>query len=132
AFTLTAPDGTIYELDAMGQLQHETRPGGQSIRYADSGIAGPNGSQSQFLTYENGHLASITSPDGTRVLYSYDAAGNLVGTRNLALGGSARDGYGTNGTVTLATGPQGGQAIQYDGAPSTLPITADLGAAIRF
>lgn len=87
----------------------------------------------RFVKDDAGRLTQITAPDGSLVVYSYDALGNLVSARNLASGQASRYGYSSN-LLTLATGTPGtaGEAITYSATPQVLPVLADLGSAAQF
>jgi len=87
----------------------------------------------RFVKDDAGRLTQITAPDGSLVIYSYDALGNLVSARNLASGQSHRYGYSSN-LLTLATGTPGtaGEAITYSTTPQVSPVLADLGSAAQF
>ncbi|MEM9272984.1 MAG: CARDB domain-containing protein, partial [Cyanobacteria bacterium P01_F01_bin.143] len=131
AYTLTAPDGTVYKLDANGSVVEQITVDGTRLIYSDSGILNPEtGEMVSFESDDAGRLTQITAPDGTAVVYTYDDAGNLVGARNLALGDSIRYSYGESG-LNLIAGDTG-EAIDYFDDLAVLPVVADLGTASRF
>src|SRR5262249_24536580 len=136
AYVLTAPDGTVYDLDAAGRLVEETTAAGAHLFFSDSGITASDGTAIQFQRDAQGRITRITGPDGTQVVYSYDAAGNLVAVRDLATGAQSRYGYGAGGapglSLVLGAAGQAGTLIQYGPNPNSVPITADLGGASRF
>ncbi|MGA2068563.1 MAG: CARDB domain-containing protein, partial [Thermoguttaceae bacterium] len=135
-YTLTGPDGTVYAIDASRGVVEETQPSGATLQITDSGIIGAEGDRLTFVHDAGGRLTTVTAPDGTEVLYDYDAAGNLVSARNVAMGQSSRYGYSASQPhlLELAVSPLAGQsvAIQYTPDPVTLPLTADLGSSGQF
>ncbi|BAZ46381.1 DNA/RNA non-specific endonuclease [Chondrocystis sp. NIES-4102] len=131
AYTLTASDGTRYEVDSEGKLQEQITSNGTRLIYSDSGILNPDtGEMVRFETDGDGRLTTITAPNGESVIYTYDELGNLVGARNLALGESVRYSYGDHG-LNLIAGDTG-EAIEYFDTPVIKPITTDLGTASSF
>src|SRR5262249_41645096 len=82
AYTLIGPDGTVYQLNAAGEVQQQVTPQGLRLFFSDSGITAPNGDAVQFIRDASTRLVSIIGPDGTRVLYTYDCSGNLFSARN--------------------------------------------------
>src|SRR5439155_683480 len=92
-FTLTAPDGTVYQLRTAGGVEEQITPNGTRLLFSDSGIASSTGESILFVHDAAGPLSSVTLPDGSRVVYSYDEAGNLVAARDLAQGQRHRYGY---------------------------------------
>ena len=131
AYTLTSTDGTVYQLDATGNLQEQITGDGTRLIYSDSGILNPDtGETVRFETDKAGRLTQVTAPNGTAVIYDYDKAGNLVSARNLALGDSVRYSYGDKG-LNLIAGDTG-EAIAYFDTPVVKPITKNLGTASSF
>jgi large repetitive protein len=144
AYTLTASDGNVYELDSAGNLKEQITSNGTRLIYSDSGILNPEtGEMVHFSNDAAGRLNKITAPDGTIVIYDYDEAGNLISARNLAVGQSVRYGYGEQGLNLIAgdTGEEAGGAEGAEGAgeviiystrPEVLPLTNYLGTAGSF
>ncbi|MEO1006173.1 MAG: Ig-like domain-containing protein, partial [Cyanobacteria bacterium J06638_38] len=131
AYQLTAPDGTVYKLDADGTVVEQVTVDGTRLIYSDSGILNPaTGEMASFEFDDAGRLTQITAPNGDAIAYTYDDAGNLVGVRNIALGDSVRYSYGESG-LNLIAGDTG-EAIAYFDNPQVLPLEADLGKANRF
>ena len=94
AYTITAPDGTIFKLDATGKVTEQITASGTQLIYSDSGIVNPeSGEAVRFANDFNGRLQQITAPDGTAIRYSYDDLGNLTGVRNVLSGEAVRYGY---------------------------------------
>ncbi|MDH5669840.1 MAG: Ig-like domain-containing protein, partial [Nitrospira sp.] len=162
ALTLTAPDGTQYRITAQGKIGEEIRPDGARFLWSDSGLtAVSTGETVQFtwtavpastvtgqssivpnhsvLSPQHSALASITAPDGHRVVYTYDQQGQLVSVRDLATGDTSRYGYSVLGpqssvlTLSTHTG-QPGSVIDYASplTPHASPVAADLGAALSY
>ena len=96
-------------------MQEEVTPGGVHLFFADSGISAPNGDAIQFQHDAAGRLNTVVGPDGTRVVYTYDQAGDLFSARNLVVGQSSRYGYGGAHLLTLVDVPAAGTGavIQY-------------------
>ncbi|EXI89917.1 MAG: putative chitinase [Candidatus Accumulibacter regalis] len=122
AYTLTAPDGTRYTLDAQGTINGIAFADGQSWLVSDAGIAAVNGDFAERVDFQRdsaGHIVRLTAPDGaggtTAIAYRYDSAGRLILVRRLD--------DGDPGTpIAYAAG---GQVL-------TDPLTAYLGAAVRW
>ena len=142
--TLTGPDGTQYKLTSQGKVGEEIRPDGKKFILSDSGISALNGESVQFSWTSSDHLpltidhspllASVTGPDGHRLVYSYDQQGNLVSARDLITGDTSRYGYDAQGRLSILThSGQTGQVVTYGGAtPQVGTIKADIGAAITY
>ncbi len=135
-YTLTAPDGTLYEIDAARGVQQEDLPGGQHLYFSGSGITSDSGAAVTFIRDAQGRITTIQAPDGTRLVYAYDAAGNLVSAHNTGTGQSDRYGYaaGDPHLLTLATAPEAGtgSAVSYGSPVQVTPIAADLGGTSQF
>ena len=133
-YTLTASDGTVYELSATDGVVAQQTPEGATFNFSDSGITSSTGETIQFIQDTEGRLTRIQAPNGETVVYTYDRQGQLVAARNLGLGAGDRYGYGLDGRLTLSTALSApGESIRYtEGPPQIAPITADLGSAHRF
>ena len=107
-YTLTAPDGTVYHLSSSRGVEEQILPGGERLIYSDSGITSSTGDRVPFVRDAAGRLVEIDAPDGTRVVYGYDAQGNLTSTYHTASGQGSRYGYAINDAhlLTLATTPR--------------------------
>jgi YD repeat-containing protein len=135
-YTLTAPDGTVYYLSTQKGLREEVLPGGTTLTFSGSGIVSSTGQALTFVHDAQGRLTKVIAPDGTQVLYSYDAGGNLISARNLTLGQSDRYGYSqtTPHLLDLVVSPQAGAStvIDYGPGPVVVPLRADLGGSGQF
>src|SRR5439155_24487077 len=133
-YALTAPDGTVYHLSTARGVEERISPSGLRLIYADSGIFAPDGHAIRFVRGAAGRIASIIAPNGSSVLYSYDAGCNLIAAREVVSGQLTRFGYASDDShrLIIVTAPMGsGEAVEYVPVPHTLPITADLGSASR-
>jgi YD repeat-containing protein/VCBS repeat-containing protein len=135
-YTLTAPDGTVYDLSTARGVQEQITPAGARLFFSDSGITSSTGDAITFVHDAAGRLTSITGPDGSRVIYDYDGAGNLAAVHWLGSGQTNPYGYAPDDIhlLTLAGASAGapGTAISYSPTPQILPTAADLGSAVRF
>jgi YD repeat-containing protein len=135
-YTLTAPDGTVYYLSAARGVEEEILPGGQRLYSSSSGITSSTGEAIRFIRNAAGRISTIEAPDGTRVVYAYDALGNLVSAHNTVSGQRSHYGYAADDPhlLTLATAAAAGSgaAITYGTTAHVVPLTADLGGTSRF
>ena len=135
-YTLTGPDGTIYDLSTTLGVTAEVLPSGITLSYTSSGITASNGDTLTFVHDQEGRLTQVIAPDGTRVIYSYDANGNLVGVLNVATG--QVDNYGYSQSLPhqldliVSTQPGISAVIDYTPNAVVVPLTANLGAAAQF
>ncbi len=133
-YTLTAPDGTVYFIDAACGVTEIGLPSGSRLYLGDSGIVSASGEALQFVRDEGGRISRVVAPDGTTLVYTYDNEGLLVAVRNLAGGSGSRYGYDQDRlAVAVQIGGQG-QSIRYhtDGSVSVEDLAADLGGAAEF
>ena len=135
-YTLKAPDGTVYHIDAVRGVVDEVLPGGERLYYSGSGISSSSGDAVRFIRDADGRITTIEAPDGTRMVYAYDDQGNLASAHNTVSGQSSRYGYALNDPhlLTLATAPAAGTgaAVTYGTTVHTVPLTADLGGTSQF
>ncbi len=135
-YTLTAADGTIYQINSARGLQETILPNGNHLHWSDSGVVSSTGESIRFVHDQEHRLTTIEGPDGSRVLYAYDAIGNLSSVQHTVSGLSSR--YGYTGSLphqlTLATDPssQTGAYIHYGLTPDVQPIRSDLGSATQY
>ena len=134
SYTLNAPDGTVYQLDAQGNAVGEITSGGARLAITDSGITAANGDTIRFLRDAQGRITSILAPDGQLVNYSYDGAGNLVAMQNQLTGGSQRYGYDLSDPhlVSSAVRSNGNSVLMSPNSLKTAYIQRDLGVPSQF
>ena len=133
-YVLTAPDGTAYLIDATSGTTEIHTPAGGRLFLSDSGITAENGQALRFVRGEGGQVSRVVAPDGTTLIYQYDAEGRLTGMRNLSDGSGSRYAYEQGRLVAaVAVGGQG-QSISYgaDGTVTVDTLDADLGGAAQF
>ncbi len=125
-FVLTAPDGARYEYDAAGALRQISLLTGQKVLWSDSGVVGLNGNQIGFQHDAAGRLTLLAAPDGTRVIYRYDQAGNLQVATNLANGSRGFFGYegGHLLNALISSGTSANLAPQYDAQGRLLNVAS--------
>jgi YVTN family beta-propeller protein/YD repeat-containing protein len=133
-YTLTAPDGTAYQISTARGVEKAILPGGESITFSDSGITSSTGAVIQLVHDKSGRVTQALAPDGTRLLYAYDAQGNLATVTDAASSRATQYGYSGDGAhlLTLVVTPAGGAQIAYGAAPLVTPLQGNLGSAINF
>jgi YD repeat-containing protein len=120
-YTLTAPDGTRYALDAQGKVTRINFTDGQAWLVSDAGIvaeataAGGTGERIDFQRDSQGRIVRILLPDGDALAYRYDSAGRLILVRRLD---------DTDLGTPIAYGT--------DGTPYTEALTAHFGAIVNW
>jgi RHS repeat-associated protein len=78
-YLLTSKDGTKYEINATtGDLETVTDTNGNVLTYSDNAIVSSTGVQVTFERDNQGRITSVTNPLGQKVVYGYDAKGDLV------------------------------------------------------
>ncbi len=132
-FELTAPDGTVYNLNYTGGTRKITFTDGVALSVSDSGIVAANGDTLSFIGGRGGEIGGVITPAGEGFIYTYDDRGLLQSVRDLAHAASLNYGYadGDHHKLVLAAG-QHGDAISYGATPQVTSIKADLGAAISY
>jgi hypothetical protein len=131
-YTLRAPDGTAYEIDASLGVTGIDYTDGVHLIVSDSGIYAPNGDVISFIGRTSG-ISKVIGPNGDEVVYLYDAQGNLTLARDLISGAGEEYGYNGVHQLTLVTSGIGTTGMSID--PSTglaTPVTADLGSALSY
>ena len=122
SYTLIAPDGSQYELNAQGKITAVTFQDGAQWLISDAGIVAVNGDTTQRVEIQRdsqGRISRVTGPDvkgeNASIVYRYDAQGRLALVRNLN-----SDDLGTS--------------LAYDnqGELFTDTITAKLGSAVNW
>ncbi|TAK36692.1 MAG: hypothetical protein EPO30_11350, partial [Lysobacteraceae bacterium] len=118
SYTLVAPDGTQYTLDANGKLTVIAFADGKQWIVSDAGVAAVGSDDRlDFVRDSQGRITRVTGmqagqSEAESTVYRYDSAGRLAQVRRLA-------------------GDDLGTPIAYDdqGKPYTDPIAATLGTA---
>ena len=77
ANTLTALDGTAYEISAQLGITGIVYSDGVQLAVSDSGITSPGTEAIDFTLDEQGHLTRVVAPGGGTHVYDHDAQGNL-------------------------------------------------------
>ncbi len=135
-YTLSAPDGTVYQLSAAKGVEQQVLPGGGRLIFTDDGITSSTGEAVHFVRDASGRVSEIIGPDGRRVVYAYDALGKLTSFHDTSTQESSRYGYAGNDAprLILATSPstQTGKAIEYGANVLISPVLADLGGPGQF
>jgi YD repeat-containing protein len=130
-YTLSAPDGTRYEIAAARGITAIEFADGVRLTVTDSGIAAADGSAIRFSYDAAGRLVRAGTTDGRLFTYEYDESGDLAAVRDLASAASERYAYDAQHRMILATG-SGGSVISYGDAAQVAPLDADLGAALGY
>src|SRR6185437_9026831 len=117
---------------ARGVIE-EDLPGGRRLYFSDSGITSATGESIRFARDAQGRIVSAQAPDGTRLVYAYNATGDLVSAHVPASGQGSRYGYTATEPhqLTLITGNGTGSAVRYGSVTQVLPLTADLGGTAQ-
>ena len=134
-YTLTAPDGTRYLIDATQGIKEIHQTGGTRLFVSDNGITADSGATLQFVRDANNRISRVVAPDGSTLVYQYDAKGLLSAMRNLSTGEGYRYAYDVQGRLSaMVRVGEAGRAIDYaaDGSVSDRVIVADLGGAGSF
>ncbi len=91
-FTLRYPQGLKCRFDLNGVLQNTTDPAGNQVRYQYTGIRLTSifdeYNREVVLTYTGNLVETITDFTGNQVMYTYDAADNLVAVRSPTVNGT--------------------------------------------
>jgi VCBS repeat-containing protein len=131
-YTLTALDGTAYDIDTSLGVTAIRYTDGVKLIVSDSGIYAPNGDTVSFVGGTSG-ISKVIGPNGDQVVYLYDANGNLTLARDLLNGTGSRYGYDNAHHLVLTTGGIGSQGVSIDPATGlATPVTADLGSATSY
>ncbi|MES2205594.1 MAG: putative Ig domain-containing protein [Pseudomonadota bacterium] len=129
-YTLTAPDGTRYELDAQGKVSKISFADGVQWLVSDTGIAAITGhieDRIDFIRDDQGRISRIGS-ESTSIVYRYDAQNRLILARHLTPSPLTGEGWGEGERVQSST------MYAYDSTGKLLTdiITANLGAAVSW
>ncbi len=131
-YTLTASDGTIYFIESDRGIVEQVDATGSRWSISDAGIVATDGQAITFARDALGRITSATAPDGARVVYRYDALGNLAHVRHLRSAQTLRYAYDEDHLLQLVAFPGGGEFISTNGAVHTEPIQDNLGSSYTF
>jgi YD repeat-containing protein len=135
AWSVTGSDGTRYDYSASGKLLDIVSHTGAKLIASDSGLVAPNGQSISFRTDSAGRITAILASDGTQVLYTYNAAGDLVRVNDLQTGAISAYEYNAANQLTAAVQAGSASAITYDAMGNLLavtPISLNLGVTHQF
>jgi len=77
-YTLTTKEGMSYRYHETRGLEKVTDRNGNNLSYSDSGIKHALGQEVQFVRDFRGRIKEIIDPSGQKLVYEYNAAGDLV------------------------------------------------------
>lgn len=77
-YTLTTKEGLKYRYHETRGLESVTDRNGNVLTYSDSGIKHSTGPEIQFVRDHRGRIKEIIAPDGRKLVYEYNAAGDLI------------------------------------------------------
>ncbi len=123
-YTLTALDGTKYELDAQRGLVGQIAANGTKLIYSDSGIVAATGEAIVLVKDSAGNVTQVTAPNGTQLTYEYNPQGDLVSVRNSATGKVESLGYDAAGRLSAIVNnlDNTGIILDYSNPLSPLPL----------
>ena len=81
-YTLTTKDGIKYRYDQSSGLEKITDRNGQTVTFTKSGIKHSSGTEIQFVRDHRGRIKEVVDPDGKKIVYEYDATGDLKKVTN--------------------------------------------------
>ena len=136
-YTLTGPDGTVYELSTARGVDRGDPPGGQQPLFQrQRNHAALRAARFRFIRDAAGRITTIQAPAGrAREVYTYDAAGNLVSpTTRLRAKQPLRLCCGRPASAHARDRASGRQRRRDRLRPAVqvAPITADLGGTSQF
>ena len=83
-YQLTRTDGTVYHYDQFNGLQSIVDRNGNQLVFTSDGITHSSGESIDFVQDSQGRIAQVIDPADNRIIYSYDAAGNLAAVTDQA------------------------------------------------
>ncbi len=133
-FTLTAPDGTQYLFDGADGIQEIRTAGGERLFVSDNAVTASSGAALQFIRDAQGRITRAVAPNGTTIVYVYDAQGHLGTVRNVSTGSGYRYTYEDARLIGSVRIGGSGESIVYnaDGSVTAQAVTADLGGLAQF
>jgi RHS repeat-associated protein len=105
-YTLTALDGTVYEVDQTFGIKKVIDPNGNTVTYGESGIVHSAGKSISFVRDAEGRITQVVDPDGGQIVYGYDTRGDLVSVTDRG-GNVTRMGYDLRHDLGRIQDPRG-------------------------
>ncbi|MCA9197813.1 MAG: putative Ig domain-containing protein, partial [Planctomycetales bacterium] len=131
AFTLTTPDGLMFELDGHGQTSSIRFPDGSRVRIHETGIVDSSGNiLAGFVRDKSHRITSISTADQT-LNYRYSDTGLLSMVESTNGASEAVYSYDQDRRISIITTAEDGMAVQYAPIQET-PLAADLGTITSF
>ncbi len=81
-YTLTLPEGLVYELDQDFGIRRVVDLDGNFLEYSEGGVEHSSGIGIDFERDAQGRIEALVLPDGERIEYAYSAAGDLLAARD--------------------------------------------------
>lgn len=103
-YTLTTPEGFIYDLDPAFGTESVTDPNGNTVIYNDNAITHSSGLSFTLTRDAAGRITEVTDPNGAALVYEYDANGQLISVLDRE-GNQTEYSYDANGNLTQITDP---------------------------
>src|SRR5205823_6082154 len=114
AYTLTAPDGSRFELDGQGEATAIQLPGAGRVLVTDSGLLGPDGAVLMSLVRDAaGRITALAPANGAAIHYEYDTAGHLASVQAGGNEATSVYSYRTDGRLAVASAAVGAEAVSY-------------------
>ncbi|MEM6468299.1 MAG: putative Ig domain-containing protein [Planctomycetota bacterium] len=82
-YTLTTKEGTSYRYNQFTGLETITDLNGNVVTFSEDGITHSSGESIEFIRDHRGRIKEVVDPSDNRIVYEYDAAGDLVGVTDL-------------------------------------------------
>jgi RHS repeat-associated protein len=81
-YTLTLPEGLVYELDQDFGIRRVVDLNGNFLEYSESGVEHSSGIGIDFERDVQGRIDALVLPDGERIEYDYNTLGDLEAARD--------------------------------------------------
>ncbi|MCS7466146.1 putative Ig domain-containing protein [Stieleria sp. ICT_E10.1] len=83
-YTLTTNAGIKYRYNQFSGLQTITDLNGNVVTFTENGISHSSGQSIDFVRDHRGRIKEVVDPSGNKIVYQYDAAGDLRSVTDLA------------------------------------------------